>query len=374
MRRAAIDAQFLCAARESEAMNGSPDSSATDASPPEGNEDEATSRGSWVVRWARIVLRLVEQKARRRPSPRVERILLAVSFVAFVVLAVLAIKNFPDVGTGIRWEILLAAGILGQCASLVFNAGEFAVTARFVGQRVPMHRAMRVTIIGSAANLLPLPGGALVRVQALSADGARYRHSLTAAAAIGVTSVGATFVVVGIANTGTAGTGTVLALVAIGIVVIAIAAAMLRTASDSRRAGRYSLYFVVVEAGYATMASFRMWGIFQGLGVHVSLPAAFALSGVGSIATAASFFPGELGIKEAIVGLVSPLVGVPVAVGVTGAVVTRLFGFAVLAVAASVLVVGDVVRRSRHDEPATEQTPLDEEALPPIPEIDTEMR
>jgi uncharacterized membrane protein YbhN (UPF0104 family) len=343
--------------------------------PPEENADDATARGSWVVRWARIVLRLVDEKARRRPSPRVERILLVVSFVAFVILAVLAIKNFPDVGTGIRWEILLAAGILGQCASLVFNAGEFAVTARFVGQRVPMHRAMRVTIIGSAANLLPLPGGALVRVQALAADGARYRHSLTAAAAIGVTSVGSTFIVVGVANTGTAGTWTVLGLIALGIVVIAIAAAMLRTAApSSRRAGRYSLYFVVVEAGYAIMASFRMWGIFQGLGVHVSLPAAFALSGVGSIATAASFFPGELGIKEAIVGLVSPLVGVPVAVGVTGAVVTRLFGFAILAVAASTLVVGDFVRRSRHGGAGTGTTPPDAEQLPPIPEIDTELR
>ncbi len=355
-------------------MTGSPDGPTTDAPPPDGEPADSAPRGSWIARWARVVMRLVDEKARRKPSPRVERILLAVSFVAFVVLGVLAIKNFPDVAHT-RWGILLAAGILGQCASLVFNAGEFAVTARFVGQRVPMHRAMRVTIIGSAANLLPLPGGALVRVQALAADGARYRHSLTAAAAIGVTSVGSTFIVVGLANTGTAGTWTVLGLIALGIVVIAIAAAMLRTAApSSRRAARYSLYFVLVEAGYAIMASFRMWGIFQGLGVHVSIPAAFALSGVGSIATAASFFPGELGIKELIVGLVSPLVGVKVAVGITGAVVTRLFGFAILAVAASSLFVGDFIRRSRHHRPGTDAAPTDEEVLPPIPEIDTEMR
>ena len=167
-----------------------------------------------------------------------------------------------------------------------------------------------------------------------------------------------------------------LALVAIGIVVIAIAAAMLRTAVRPRkRAGRFSVYFVVVEAAYAVMAVVSDVGDLPGTR-RPREPAGRRSRSVasGSIATAASFFPGELGIKELIVGLVSPLVGVPVAVGVTGAVVTRLFGFAVLAVAASVLIVGDFVRRSRHGAPATGATSPDDEPLPPIPEIDTEMR
>ena len=359
-------------------MSAAPDDPSDDSAPdsptdpqPTDERDEVDGRAhaSLIVRGARLALRLVDEKVRHRPSPRVERILLAVSFVAFVVVAVLAIDNFPEVGTGIRWEILLPAGILGTAASLVFNGTEFAVTARFVGQRIPFSRAMRVTIIGSAANLLPLPGGALVRVQSLAADGARYRHSLTAAATIGVMSVGATFVVVGFANTGTVSTGAVLALLGIGVVVIAIATAMLRTASDARRASRFGMWFLIVEAAYATMASFRLWLIFKGLGVHVDLPAAFALSGVGSIATAASFFPGELGVKEALVGLVSPLVGVQVAVGVTGAVVTRLFTFAGLAVASISLFLGDVVRHRRRGAP----TPGEEE-LEPVTDFQTEVR
>jgi hypothetical protein len=360
-------------------MSTSPDDSSPESLPsaaqpgvePEDPEDtDAIAHPSLVVRGARLVLRLVDEKVRRRPSPRVERILLGVSFVAFVVVAILAIANFPEVGTGIRWEILLPAGILGTAASLVFNGTEFAVTARFVGQKVPFARAMRVTIIGSAANLLPLPGGALVRVQSLAADGARYRHSLTAAATIGVMSVGATFVVVGFANAGTASTGAVAALLAIGVVVITIAGAMLRTASDARRASHYGIWFLVVEAAYATMASFRLWLIFMGLGVQVDLPAAFALSGVGSIATAASFFPGELGIKEALVGLVSPLVGVQVAVGVTGAVVTRLFTFAGLAVASVALFLGDVVGHRR----GARAPGASEDELEPVTDFQTEVR
>ena len=210
---------------------------------------------------------------------------------------------------------------------------------------------MRVTIVGSAANLLPLPGGALVRVQALASRGARYRHTITAAGVIGLMSIGAQLVLVSVANVAEASVGLLLALFAGGLVVIAISVAILRTAaSDTRRVTRFGCYILILELVYAAMAAVRLWLIFIGLGVDLDLPAVFALSAVGSVATAIGFFPGALGVKEALVGVVSPLVGVPVAVGVTGAVVSRLFGFAVLAVASCTLVVRDAVRRSPPDE------------------------
>jgi hypothetical protein len=336
-------------------MNSSPDSSATDAPPPVDERADAPASGSWTIRAARFAMRLVDEKMRHKPSPRAERMLLGVAFIAFVVLGVLAATNFPDVGTGIRWEVLVPVGIIGMALNLVFNALEFDVTARFVGHRVALSRALRVTIVGSAANLLPIPGGALVRTQALTAAGARYRHTITTAAVIGLMSVGVQFVIVGLANVGTAGAGVVLVLVAIGVVVTAVAGAVLRTAADTRKASRFAVYMLVVEAAYAITAAVRMWLIFVGLGIDVSLPAVFALSGVGSIATAIGFFPGALGIKELLVGLVSPLVGVSVAVGVTGAVVSRLFGFVVLAVASCVIVVRDIVKKSPPDPELSEE-------------------
>jgi hypothetical protein len=267
---------------------------------------------------------------------------------------VAAATSFPDVGTGIRWEILVPVGIIGNALNLFLNALEFDVTARFVGHRMPLTRAMRVTVVGSAANLLPLPGGALVRVQALASRGARYRHTITAAGVIGLMSIGAQLVLVSVANVAEASVGLLLALFAGGLVVIAVSFAILRTASDTRRVTRYGCYILILELVYAAVAAVRLWLIFIGLGVDLDLPAVFALSAVGSVATAIGFFPGALGVKEALVGVVSPLVGVPVAVGVTGAVVSRLFGFAVLAVASCTLVVRDMVRRSPPDEHLSE--------------------
>jgi len=342
-------------------MDGTPDGSGAGAPSRVGERGDDAGSSSWSVRWARIGLRLVDEKMRRRPSQRTERILLAVSLVAFVVLGVLAATHFPDVGTGVRWEVLLPVGIIGMSLNLVLNALEFEVTARFVGRRIPLLRAMRITIMGSAANLLPLPGGALVRVQALAADGARYRHTLTAAAVMGGMAVGASFVLVGLTNVADIGVGVLLALLTAGLLVFVIATAMLRTASDTRRATRFALLAFGLEALYLMVASVRLWLIFIGLGVEVSLPAAFALSGVGTVASAAGIFPGELGIKEALIGLVSPLVGVPVAVGVTGAVVARLFGFAVLSVASCFLLVTDAVRRSRQKRPSDAGTGVEAE-------------
>jgi hypothetical protein len=297
--------------------------------------------GSLTARGARFVLRVVDEKMRHRPSPRAERILLGVAFVAFVVMGVVAVANFPDIGTGVRWEILVPVGLVGMSMNLVFNALEFDVTARFVGHRVAMTRALRVTILGSAANLLPIPGGAIVRTQELTARGARYRHTLVTAAVIGLMSIGAQLVLVGIANVAEASAGVLVILLAGGVVVIATSVAVLRTAADTRTAFRYGCAMLAVETGYAVVAAVRMWLVFEGLGVEVSLPATFAISGIGSVATAIGFFPGALGIKELLTGLVGPLVGVTVAVGVTGAVVSRLFGFVVLATASSVLLIHD---------------------------------
>jgi hypothetical protein len=78
-----------------------------------------------------------------------------------------------------------------------------------------------------------------------------------------------------------------------------------------------------------------------------------------------------MGVKEALVGLVSPLVGVPVAVGITGAVVTRLFGFATLAVASSTLVVRDFFTRRHGGVPPA---PADEEELEALSDLETEVR
>lgn len=321
----------------------------------------ARERNSFVVRAGGIAAQLVE-RIRRRPSARVQRTLLAVSLFAFVAMGVIALRNFPDVGERIRWSILIPVGVIGMSANLILNAVEFQVIGRVVDQRIRLLRAMRVTIIGSAANLLPLPGSTLVRVQALASDGARFRHAITGSVTIGVMSVGATLVLVSVANVREASAGLVLALLLTGCLVILVAFAMLRTACDTARATRFGLYALGVEAAYATIASFRLWLIFIGLGIDVGLPAAFALSAAGSIATAIGFFPAGLGLQEALVGVLSPLVGIPAVAGLAGAVVSRLFSFIILAAASGFLLARGGERRFTEVGPDPNDVPASEKS------------
>ena len=304
---------------------------------------------------ARIGGALVEKlrKVRRRPSRRAERALLLTSFLIFVVVAVAGAVNFPEVDE-VRWWLLLLAGGLGMPLNVILNAVEFQIIGRFVGQRVRFARATKVTVVGSAANMLPIPGSTLVRIQALVADEASYRGAITASVAVGIFSVGANLGLAGVALSTRAEPLVVGGLLGASALAVFAAVASIRVSFDGTVTLRWGGAAFAIEILYASTAAVRLYLILLGLGLDIGLPAAFALTAAGSLATAVGFFPGGLGIREVFVGLISPLVGVPVAAGMVGQVVTRLFWFGVLAVAALILFVREgrqVFRGEQTDEP-----------------------
>ena len=278
-------------------------------------------------------------RTRRRPSRRTERVLFGVSLVTFVGAAVVAASRLPAAEPDVRWGLLAAAGLVGMPLNIGLNAVEFHLIGRFVHQRVPAGRAVKVTVLGSAANLLPIPGSTLVRVQALVADQARYRDAIAASIAVGVMSVGANLVLAGLAQAPRAAPGVVVGLVAAGAAVTGLALAAVSTVRSQAPTARLSWAAFAVEVVYASVSAVRLWVILLALGLEVPIASAFALTATGSIATAVGFFPAGLGIREALIGAISPLVGVPLAVGLAGSVAERLFWFVVLAVAAGVVMV-----------------------------------
>ena len=280
-------------------------------------------------------------KARRRPSARTERVLLVVSLVAFVGAAAVAAGRFPAAPADIRWGLLAIAGLVGMPANVVLNAVEFQVIGRFVDQRVAMGRAVKVTIVGSAANLLPLPGSTLVRVQALAAEKARYRDAFVASAAVGVMAVGANLALAGVAQAFRARLPAVVLLLAGAVLVTGAAIAAIVAVFPRSQAVRPASAAFTVEVIYASVSAVRLWLILHGLGLDVGLPEVFVLTATGALATAVGFFPAGLGIREAMIGILSPVVGIPLAAGLAGAVVERLLWFAVLAIASGGLLVRD---------------------------------
>src|SRR5690606_9103725 len=83
-------------------------------------------------------------------------------------------------------------------ATLLLNAMEHAATARLAGGRETLLAALKVSVYGNVANLLPVPGSVVVRVQALRRRGHAGRVALSATAAVGACWISASLLLGGV--------------------------------------------------------------------------------------------------------------------------------------------------------------------------------
>jgi uncharacterized membrane protein YbhN (UPF0104 family) len=296
-------------------------------------------------------------KLKTRPSQRTERALMGISFALFVIAGLYGALNFPAVQREVRWEYLAVAAIAGMPPTIALNAVEFQIIGRLVQQRISFGYAIKVTIVGSAANMLPIPGSTLVRIQALAGKRARYRDAITASIVIGVLSVAANFWLATLALVGTVPLSSITVLACAAVAVTGGAWIVNQVVFAGLGTRRFGAYAFGLELVYATVTALRLWLVLVGLGMEIGVASAFALTAAGSIATAVGFFPAGLGLREALMGAVSPLVGIPVAAGLAGSVLDRLFWFAVLAVASVILLVRDGSRIFRGDEAPSSGAP-----------------
>ena len=74
--------------------------------------------------------------------------------------------------------------------------------------------------------------------------------------------------------------------------------------------------------------------ILIGLGYEVTISQSVGLTVAGAVATTVGFFPAGLGLREGVVALISPIVGLPAIVGLAATIMDRMFRMALLGVAA----------------------------------------
>ncbi len=282
-----------------------------------------------LARWSAAVGGLLRRRAEQR-SPRVERALLVLSALVFLGAGYFAFQRFPDVEGGLEWWPLLLGSVGGVPPTVFLNGMEFHTSALMVGHRVPASRALRVTVIANAANLLPLPGAALVRVQALRQLGPGYREAVSATALIGAGWVAITVLIAGVAQLALGSPALGAAWTAVALVGLVIAYAWMSRRVGAERAPALAVRVALIEVAFVVVNGLRLFLIIEGLGFDVDATQAVALTVAGAAAAAVGIFPGGLGLREAIAAGISPLVGLPVAVGLMATVVHRLASFAVL--------------------------------------------
>ncbi|HUF31904.1 MAG TPA: lysylphosphatidylglycerol synthase domain-containing protein [Acidimicrobiales bacterium] len=270
-------------------------------------------------------------------SPRAQRLLLGAALAVFVVSGVLAIRALDGIPLADDWYLwlLVAAGL--SLVTFGVNAAEFAVSALFLGVRPGVADSLRVSILASAANVMPIPGAALVRTQALKRLGLGYRQALSATAVIGLAWVATGALVAGAllvpsAQALVGGLALAAGVVGWGVAVILLLR-QVGTAGTRRALPRVA----AVEMASVAVGIARTWVVLRALGFDAGLAEAAALLGAAIVASAAGIFPGGIGIREVLSAAVGAVVGLPAAAGALMAAVDRIVGYAVLALCSAVV-------------------------------------
>lgn len=253
-----------------------------------------------------------------------------VSLAVFVVATILALRGLPPIDGGVRWAPLLLVAALLVPIGTVANAGEYAVTVAASGGRVRLLPAIRVALLASAANLLPIPGAVLVRVQAMRNLGVSYKRAAGMTGVVGLGFVGVAVLCVGalqLASGELDAAGA--ALTAGGLGCLALVAYALRSnPSPVRLFGG----LVLVELLSMSIKTLRLLAVLMALRSDAGLREAAALALALVISLVVGIFPGGLGIREVLTGILAPTVGLDPALGVVVAAVDRVVGLSSLAV------------------------------------------
>jgi uncharacterized membrane protein YbhN (UPF0104 family) len=272
--------------------------------------------------------------------------LLPLAFAAFAVTAVLAFRALPS-GLDVEPWLLVVSAVLVCPLSTAANAAEFVATARVVGVRVGPGEALRVAVMSSAANLLPLPGAVAVRTHHLRAA-AGTRRALGVTAAAGICWLGTALLAAGAADAVANRRPAAAVPVGAGAVAVVVAAVMVRRAAGTDPARRRAWWWVwSSEVGQVVVGTARLALAVSALGHAVDLPQSLGLAVAPVAGSAVGVLPGGLGVREAIAASIAALVDLPAAVGGAAAAVDRLVGLVVVGALVP------VARRRRPPEPGT---------------------
>lgn len=280
----------------------------------------------------------------RTLPPRWRPAALGVAAALFVVGVVLSLDDLDVSIAQVRWWPLVVIALAGTPATIVANAAELRAMARCLDVEMPWAEAIRTVVLATAANVLPLPGAALVRLHALNAVGATLARAggvnlvaagVWVAAALsvaGVAAFGFNAVVGGVAFAG-------------GVVGIAVCAVLMRTVTSRRPRGYVGL--VAVEVTTTLLHAARLWLALVAVGVGAGFAQAVVLGASAPLAAAAGVFPSGLGLAELIAALLAPVVALQASAGFAATAVSRVVGLvatAPLAVALGVLSARDGAR------------------------------
>jgi hypothetical protein len=281
---------------------------------------ERASVQALLARAARLA-RAVQQVGSR---PSVRPWLLGATAIVFVALVVLSFRALPD-GRDVEPHLLAILVLVATPSTLVLNAVQYRTMAAALDHHIGLRSAMRVSIVATLVNYLPIPapGGIAVRTAALARSGSSVRSAISINAVTGLLWAGLAAVLAGaalLAEPGFAGRGAVTATG--GLVVVGLSGVLIRRTGPRWR--RVFVEMVATQTALVLTSGLRVWLSLAAIGQPESLGAAIAISCSTVIAALVGIAPAGLGLREAIAGGIAAAVDVPVAAAVAASAVDRV--------------------------------------------------
>lgn len=269
---------------------------------------------------------------------RVQRSFLVLAAIFFVAGIAYSLHREPGILARADWSLVPWVALL-VIPTILVNGVRFLLMARSLEMRFSTRRAMEISVISSAANLLPIPGGTLVRLANLKSPENRYRDGVwitfwVAALWSGVTVVYSGLWVIRLAN-GWTGSAFVLA----GLSVATVSLIRIR----ARAGSTVTVALLGVEFATVLLDAIRLHLCLEALGAASGFGQASVLTVSAVAGSAVGIVPAGLGVRELVSAAVSPLVHLAPELGFLSASLNRMVGLTTIAPVAVWL----ALRRSR---------------------------
>jgi len=268
-----------------------------------------------------------------RPSPLTEPrarrfafFLAALMLFGGLALSIVTRPHLLDELAPIPWLLLLA------CVPLTIggNAAQFRVTALLIGVQMPWRRAAAVSVLSTAANMLPLPGGSIVRIAALKTTSNSSLNATGVTVLAAGNWLGVSMVIAGTALAYKGQASAALALLLAGLCCSAIVAALLGAFGAISITARFA-NLCGVQVITTGLGALRLVLSFDALGEVVSFSDSLVLSLSAVIAALIGVAPGGIGVVEGIAAAIASTIGLSAAAAFVAATINRV---------ASLLVIG----------------------------------
>lgn len=266
-------------------------------------------------------------------QPVVQRMAFAFALFIFAGGLLFSIRVHPELLQNLNLMLFALLVLVFSPAVIAVNAAIFHRIARIGGVSFSKGETLRLTVLSSALNHLPAPGGPVLRIAAMRARGGDLGTAAILNVGAAMLWLGASFIF--------AGGWAVFFSIALAAACLSMGAVSLVMGSAicwrARRQASDVLSIFAMSGANVLIYAMALQVGFLALGAPVEFSEASVISAAGVIGSSASFLPAGIGAREAAGAFLGSSIAIDPLIAFTATALVQLAMMAALAIAAASL-------------------------------------